>query len=48
MEAGIFMPAYDVVKMFLNFMLESAICSYAGVDLSNLFPDEENGKLTAY
>ena len=48
MEAGIFMADCDMGEMFLNFMLESAIRLHTGVDLSKLFPDEGDGKLTAY
>ena len=47
-EAGTFMADYDVGEMFLNFMLEPAIRSHVGVDLSKLFSDEGDGKLTAY
>ena len=47
-EAGTFMADCDVGEMFLNFMLEPVIRSHAGVDISKLFPDEGEGKLTAY
>ena len=47
-EAGTFMADCDVGEMFLNFMLEPAIRSHAGVDISKRFPDEGEGKLTAY
>ena len=36
-EAGTFMADNDVGEMFLNFMLEPAIRSHVGVDLSKLW-----------
>jgi len=47
-EARTFMTDCDVGEMFLNFMLEPAIRSHTDVDLSKMFPDERNGKLTTY
>ena len=47
-EAETSMDDCDVGEMFLNFMLEPAIRSHPGVDLSKRFPDEGNIKLTAY
>ena len=46
LEAGTFIADFDVDEMFLNFMLEPPIRSHAGVDISNVFPDEGEGKLT--
>lgn len=39
---GTFMSDCDLGEMFLNFMLDETIRPYAGVDLSDLFPEEVN------
>ena len=36
--SGTLMSDCDVEEMFLNFMLESKICPYVGVDVSVLYP----------
>ena len=48
LEAGTFIADFDVDEMFLNFMLEPPFRSHAGVDISNVFPDKGECKLTAY
>ena len=39
-DAGTYMGDCDLGEMFLNFMLDVNIVPYAGVDLSNIFPEE--------
>ena len=38
--AGSYMTDCDVGEMFLNFMLEPSVRPYAGVDLTQAFPEE--------
>ena len=45
-EEGTFMGDCDIGDMFLNFMLDEKIRPYAGVDLTELFAEESNGKIT--
>ena len=44
-ETRTFMTDCDIKNMFLNFMLEPSLRTYTGVDLSSIFPEENNGSL---
>ena len=44
-EVGTFMGDCDIGEMFLNFMLDEKIRPHAGVDLSELYQEENGGKL---
>ena len=46
-ETRTFMADCDASEIFLNFMLEPAIRSHVGANLSKLFPFEGDGKLIA-
>jgi hypothetical protein len=43
-DIGTYMADCDIGEMFLNFMLDEKLREYAGVDLTDLFPDESSGE----
>ncbi len=42
-DVGTYMANCDIGEMFLNFMLDVNLRKYAGVDLTDLFPEEADG-----
>ena len=46
-DPGTFMGDCDLGEMFLNFMLDINLVPYAGVDLTNIFPDELDERIRA-
>ncbi len=46
-EAGTFMADLDVGEQFLNFIIDSAVQPFAGVDLTSYFPEELDSTISS-